>query len=64
MNIENTTDHRRLTIRPTDADLAHLAVIGAALRAAGQPFANRTDAIRYALSSVAATVVAPAEDAQ
>ena len=64
MNTKNATDHRRLTIRPTDADLSHLAVIGAALRAAGQPFANRTDAIRYALAMVAATAAAPAGGVQ
>ena len=59
----NITNHRRLTIRPTDEDLAHLAVIGAALRASGQPFANRTDSIRFALASVAATFAAPSADA-
>ena len=46
------------------ADLAHLALIGATLRATGQPFANRTDAIRYALATVAATVAASAGDVQ
>ena len=59
----NITDHRRLTIRPTDDDLAHLALIGTALRANGQPFANRTDSIRFALASVAATFAVPAVDA-
>ena len=64
MKTANTTDHRRLTIRPTDDDLAHLAVIGAALRAEGQPFATRTAVIRVALARVAAAVSAPAGGAK
>lgn len=44
----------RLTIRADETDLAHLATIGAALRAQGVPFATRTAAIKHALRIVAA----------
>lgn len=52
------TTETRLTIRATDEDLAHLASIASALCAAGQPFANRTDALRHALRTTAAAMTA------
>ncbi len=52
----STDDGPRLTIRPTDHDLTHLAIIAAHLRVNGQPFANRTDAVRHALAQVAGAV--------
>ena len=52
------TEQHRLTIRADATDLAHLATIGAALRAQGVPFATRTAAIKHALATVAAAVAA------
>lgn len=49
---------RRLAFRFTAADLDRLAIIATGLRAAGDTFANRTDALRHALK-LAATAAAP-----
>ena len=49
---------RRLAFRFTADDLHHLAVIATGLRAAGDTFANRTDALRHALTLAAAAVIA------
>ena len=44
----------RLAFRATPTDLANLAAIATALRnAGGQPFINRTDAMRYSLEAAA-----------
>ena len=47
---------RRLAFRFTADDLDQLAVIAGGLRAAGRPFANRSDALRHALKLAAAAV--------
>ena len=54
----------RLTIRATPEDMAHLATIGAALRAQGVNFATRTAAVRHALATVAAAVAVPVGSVQ
>ena len=54
-----TIPHARLAIRPTQADLANLDAIAAVLRAAGTPYATRSDAIRHALATIAASMSAP-----
>ena len=51
-------DHR-LAFRATTTDLHNLAVIATGLRATGQTFANRTDAIRHALAMMAAAFAVP-----
>lgn len=48
----------RFAFRATAEDLANLTAIASALRTAGQPFANRTDALRHALRTTAAPVTA------
>lgn len=48
----------RLTIRADETDLAHLATIGAALRAQGVAFPTRTASIKHALRIVAAASAA------
>ena len=58
-DMSDDTDHR-LTIRASETDLAHLATIGAALRAQGVPFPTRTASIKHALATVAAQVAASA----
>lgn len=58
----------RLAFRFTQTDRAQLAAIANGLRAAGDTFANKTDALRHALTMAAAaataTVTAPAGGAQ
>ena len=54
-----TIPNARLAMRPTPADLTNLDAIAVALRAAGQPYATRSDAIRHALATIAASVSAP-----
>ena len=51
---------RRLAFRFTAADLDRLAVIATGLRAAGDTFANRTDALRHALALAASATAAAA----
>lgn len=48
----------RFAFRATAEDFANLTAIAAALRTAGQPFANRTDALRHALRTAAADMTA------
>ena len=50
----------RIAFRSVPADRTNLAIIAASLRANGQPFANRTDALRHALSTVANAISPPA----
>ena len=44
----------RVVFRATATDHAYLTAIAAKLRAHGQPFATRTDALRFALAAAAA----------
>lgn len=50
---------QRLAFRATTTDLHNLAAIATGLQASGQTFANRTDAMRHALATVAAALAAP-----
>ncbi len=62
------TTETRLAIRARPADLHNLDAIATGLRIAGRTYATRTDALRHALATVAATFaqvdVMPAEAAQ
>jgi len=49
------TTETRLAIRARPADLHNLDAIANGLRHAGRTFATRTDALRHALATVAAT---------
>ncbi len=50
----------RLAFRFTPTDLADLVSIANGLRAAGRPFANKTDALRHALKLAAAAAAVAA----
>lgn len=47
---------RRLAFRFTSDDIRNLATIATGLRAAGDTYANRTDALRHSLKLAAAAV--------
>ena len=59
-----TIQNRRLAMRPTEADLSNLDAIAAMLRANGTPYTTRSDALRFALATIAATMTAktPSKD--
>ena len=48
----------RIVLRPTPADLLHLAAITRSLRTAGRPYVTRADVLRHALASIAAPLLA------
>ncbi len=53
-------DNRKVSFRPTSADLANLETIAARLRAeTRKPFLTRTAVIRAAISEMAAKVAKP-----
>lgn len=53
-----TVANYKLALRPTQDDLSNLDTIAATLRNAGNPWANRSDALRHALRVVASAVSA------
>ena len=55
------TTETRLVIRAIPADLAHADAIAQALRSPARPKVTRTDAVRYALATVAATMTGAVE---